>query len=58
MVAWWSCVEGEMRSSNTDSETGGGELGEEEDDAEAEGPRGAHSRSGEREGGTGSAMRR
>lgn len=55
MVAWWSWVEGEMRSSKIDSDMGEGDLGEDE---EALASSGADSRSGESGGGTGSVMRR
>jgi hypothetical protein len=55
VVAWWSWVEGEMRSSKIDSGTWGGEAGDEEVDMS----RGAKSRSGEEGGGgIGSERRR
>jgi hypothetical protein len=54
MVTWWSCVEGEMRSSKIDSETGSDEAGDVEDLSREYGESG----SSESGGGTGSAMRR
>jgi hypothetical protein len=61
MVAWWSCVEGEMRSSKIDSvEEGSVEAGVEVE-AEPEPEvvsRGADSGAGESGGRTASAMRR
>jgi hypothetical protein len=55
MVTWWSCVEGEMRSSKIDSETGSDEAGDVEDISRGESGESGSSESG---GGTGSAMRR